>query len=669
MFRYYTRILMIIGFSLLVLVAIISPFSPIVPNTTSAAEREKQSYIEPTLINSSSSFTRVPLYIVSDNTGAITKNFSDNEMYQGSTFSLSSTHFTVYSDTTYAQHLLDALEHSWELLVSTHGFLPPPTDPIDVYVSDLPDNILGVTYYYYNPQNPSVRRISNITIDSGLSAIELNQTAAHEFFHCIQLAYDIINEDNWLVEGMANFIMLTVYPGYYVNYLDWAEELFYVPDTSLPRLSYGYEAAVFWKFVYDHYGGMPLIRSIWESCAVNGLDNVEAVDQALQAFNSTFDNVFVEWAAANFNQSRYLLDIYPGITFADSGNFSGTQIKSNDRDVAGYASDYYEITIDQMLPIDNLSVIFNGELPSGFYVQIFMNGTNLSRQIMQIIQIHDDSYGDLIITNLHEISSISIIVSYLGDPPIKVGYNFSVVLGELTVNGPNPQIIQISLSPDPVVYSQPIFFNVSIEDNGVPLNYVLLQVWLNNGWNNYTMSPTGTFFTYLLPAPAYGNNITFRIFAENINGASGLSLQRNITVGDNTSPNITKILAGPTFIIESHSINLTIYANDGVNASGIALVQIQYRVDGSEWSSLNATYIGNNGYIVTLPAITFASKLEYRVVVIDNAGNTGSSPENNKYFSIYAPPPEGLSLIGRIGTWLFVGIGIIGFIFNFRRRL
>ncbi|MFL6181314.1 MAG: MXAN_6640 family putative metalloprotease [Actinomycetes bacterium] len=132
----------------------------------------------------------------------------------------------------WAEVTLAEMEHVWDYEVNTLGFRKPMTDQrgskdndgvfFDVYLSDI-----GSRYYGYCAIDDSHnRRNYNFKDRSGYCVLDddyaksqfrahsprenLQVTAAHEFFHAIQFAYDA-SEDLWFMEGGAAWIEDEVY--------------------------------------------------------------------------------------------------------------------------------------------------------------------------------------------------------------------------------------------------------------------------------------------------------------------------------------------------------------------------------------------------------------------------------------------------------------------------
>ncbi|HSE82532.1 MAG TPA: MXAN_6640 family putative metalloprotease [Gaiellaceae bacterium] len=142
----------------------------------------------------------------------------------------------------------------------------------------------------------------------------LQVTAAHEFHHASQAAYDFW-EDYWLIEGTAANMEETVYPAIddNVTFLDLWSPLTR-PASPLDRGGFGnseYGAWIFWRFLEEKIGGSPdIVREIWERADAfdpsplpgdNPPDDysLQAVRHELAERGRGFSGVFADFATAN----------------------------------------------------------------------------------------------------------------------------------------------------------------------------------------------------------------------------------------------------------------------------------------------------------------------------------------------------------------------------------
>ena len=133
-------------------------------------------------------------------------------------------------------------------------------------------------------------------------------TAAHEFHHASQFAYDW-QEDVWLLEGTATNIEETVYPLVDDNvfFLDYFSPLTH-PAVSLDRGGFGdseYGAWIYWRYLQEKVaaGDPAILREIWERA--DSLDpaaddySLLAVRKELTERGLVFADVFARFGVAN----------------------------------------------------------------------------------------------------------------------------------------------------------------------------------------------------------------------------------------------------------------------------------------------------------------------------------------------------------------------------------
>jgi hypothetical protein len=136
----------------------------------------------------------------------------------------------------------------------------------------------------------------------------LEVTAAHEFFHAIQFAYDWF-EDLALMEGTAMWMEGEVYPSVIdrINYL--GRSALSRPGVPLDTGSDGFEygAWLFWRFLSEKvFANDPtIIREIWEradgsaGAAFGDEYSFQAVKRALAAHGESFRDIFARFGWTN----------------------------------------------------------------------------------------------------------------------------------------------------------------------------------------------------------------------------------------------------------------------------------------------------------------------------------------------------------------------------------
>ena len=183
----------------------------------------------------------------------------------------------------YIDTVLTTIEYVWNYEVSTMGYTAPPPDSggggddrYDVYLHKIP--FYGQTVpedeIGDNPNSPFVTESHAFTTYlelhnnytgfplTGSAAIKV--TAAHEFYHAIQIGYDKY-ESNWMIEATATWSEDEVYddindnrnympdwfrfPQYPLDAGTFASDNIYDPDL------HKYGSWIFFRYLSEHVGG------------------------------------------------------------------------------------------------------------------------------------------------------------------------------------------------------------------------------------------------------------------------------------------------------------------------------------------------------------------------------------------------------------------------------
>jgi hypothetical protein len=218
----------------------------------------------------------------------------------------------------------------YDLEVETYGFLAPLPDgsrggnsKTDIYLRDIGPNLFGYCTSDVSTPTPDIH--AYCVVDDDFAEFGNSQTpqsfrdvtAAHEYFHAIQFAYDSL-EDLWLMEGTAMLMEGEFRPDVddRIDYL--ANSALTSPETPVDfgRDGFEYGAWVFWRFLVeqlDELGNPLVIRQIWERAAGAstdtdgpGPDTIETNPYSLQATRSvlssrgeSFRSLFAKFARVN----------------------------------------------------------------------------------------------------------------------------------------------------------------------------------------------------------------------------------------------------------------------------------------------------------------------------------------------------------------------------------
>jgi len=245
----------------------------------------------------------------------------------------------------YIKSIAESFEYVKRVTCDSRGFRNPilgeGKNSFDIYVYDL-DGKYGVTMStsYYEMTSSKQRRAScNISIDNNYSPSKgfkdsrdncMRVTAAHEFFHAVQYAYNV-DADSWWKEASATWNEDEIYDDVddYVRYID---RVFNSPEKSLEESSYG--GVIFAKYLSENLGGYEVIKRIWEVQGIAYDTSVKAIDAVVKELHQDKDiaAVFNDYAACNFNPSQYYSE---GVSWRKSVSIENTftdypvSVKSN----------------------------------------------------------------------------------------------------------------------------------------------------------------------------------------------------------------------------------------------------------------------------------------------------------------------------------------------------
>ncbi|MCP4632470.1 MAG: hypothetical protein GY855_06050 [candidate division Zixibacteria bacterium] len=234
-------------------------------------------------------------------------------------------------------------EYCWSYEIDTLGFNRPPVDNwypeggderYDVYVIDLPDGTFGLTASE-NSQDGQ-KATSFIQLDKDYNWVlhltpfeSAAVTMAHEFFHSIQMGYDVFELDAsqspWWYELSAVWMEEQVYDNIndYINYLPY---FFDYPDIGLthggPNTLHVYASGIWGLYLTERFdaGSNPrIMRQIWERCgAVEGYNAISAMDEVLVSHSSSLNRAFAEFATWNYFTADRADTIHDGISYEEA---------------------------------------------------------------------------------------------------------------------------------------------------------------------------------------------------------------------------------------------------------------------------------------------------------------------------------------------------------------
>ncbi|RNL80084.1 MXAN_6640 family putative metalloprotease [Nocardioides marmorisolisilvae] len=229
-----------------------------------------------------------------------------------------STHFCLHYQTTgdaattaaWASKTINVLEHVYYYETSHLNYRQPLKDQdgkYDVFLDDIGQN----GYYgFCTTDDPSATSTAWCELDNDFAKSQFNAwptnslsvTAAHEFFHAIQFAYDA-DDSTWFLEGTAVWMEDQVYPDIndYLQYLNYSQ----ITQSEVPIDTTGdferYGAVIFWKYLSEGYHSVDIIRRIWDAASVSrGTKNaIQATIAVLRLEHISFAQAFARFSVWN----------------------------------------------------------------------------------------------------------------------------------------------------------------------------------------------------------------------------------------------------------------------------------------------------------------------------------------------------------------------------------
>ncbi len=238
----------------------------------------------------------------------------------------------------FVEAVAEAMEHSWQHEVETLHWLPPLPDEgeggdarLDVYLEDQNDTFGAGDLFGYtdtfggfvgdNPTTPTREKRTAygfVSLDNdydpdqfGLYDLDpldaMRTTAAHEFNHTLQSAYDDEDVHSWLYEATATWMEDEVYPeigdarSYLADYMD-------APD--LCPLSVGrddqdvrwYGGWILLRYLSEQHGGPDTIRRLWENMAQK--EGLIALINTVTGQKTTLAKLLTNFSVANLTKSE-----------------------------------------------------------------------------------------------------------------------------------------------------------------------------------------------------------------------------------------------------------------------------------------------------------------------------------------------------------------------------
>ncbi|WP_157559788.1 MXAN_6640 family putative metalloprotease [Nocardioides sp. Soil777] len=214
---------------------------------------------------------------------------------------------------------LATLENTYAVEVDQLGYRAPlgdrrlgGDDRLDVYLKDLGTGLYGYCAAEYRKKGRTASGFCVLDNDyapaqfpSGTSPQDnLTVTAAHEFFHAVQYAYDYA-EDPWMMESTATWVEERVADHIDDNrqYLRYSQlQAPFVPlDAFSSTYGFQYGNWIFWEYLTQQYS-QGLVKKAWRAAGSLKKDgrrySVQAVQSVLRK-KGGLAKVYADFAAAN----------------------------------------------------------------------------------------------------------------------------------------------------------------------------------------------------------------------------------------------------------------------------------------------------------------------------------------------------------------------------------
>lgn len=237
-----------------------------------------------------------------------------------------------------------AFEKSYAIEIDSMGYNLPPSfeggaKPYEVYVIDLSTSYAITVAEMRDSLAWEQKNVSSyILFDNDFSGPgyhiqgddAIKVTAAHEFFHAIQLGYVFRKTDGFFFELSAVWAEDHVFDEV-DNYLYYMDYFFADPSIPMNAVSYTipnifkhiYGACIFAFFIEENFG-RNAIREIWQRMPNESA--LEAADKIFKKEQRDFESEFVKFSMWNFftgSRSR------PGFSYLRSSTYPESKIQSD----------------------------------------------------------------------------------------------------------------------------------------------------------------------------------------------------------------------------------------------------------------------------------------------------------------------------------------------------
>lgn len=244
----------------------------------------------------------------------------------------------------YVNRCAEIFDYVYDIEITQMGYTPPPpdgtagggVDQYDVYLHSY-SGAYGVTFTdgtvnnYGNPPRTAYK--SYIYCDPTYTGfgytdrtLPLKVTAAHEYFHAIQFAYNA-NAGSWFMEISSTWIEDIVYDN--INdYRYYLPTFFNSPQVSLTKFdgAHEYASCIFGHYISENFGN-DRIKRIWDY-TVNAGSNIalNSIQNALNEIGTNRSDVFAGFTVWNYLTGSRANGTHP--TYSEAAYFPQINIAS-----------------------------------------------------------------------------------------------------------------------------------------------------------------------------------------------------------------------------------------------------------------------------------------------------------------------------------------------------
>jgi hypothetical protein len=232
---------------------------------------------------------------------------------------------------------LAVMDSVWSTIVDQMGYRAPLTDGVqggsplfDVYLKDLGGDIYG--FCAGEKQVKKRTGYGYCVLDNDFAAAQfphgtptdnLVVTAAHEFFHAVQYAYDYA-EDPWMMESTATWMEERIATAVNDNrqYFPWSQVYApYIPLDAFSRnAGYQYGNWTFWEYLSAQYG-TTVVKKAWQQAGSlkqdGGKYSLTALQKVLKR-KGGLTKVYARYAAGNLT---------PAVNFPEGAEYALPKVR------------------------------------------------------------------------------------------------------------------------------------------------------------------------------------------------------------------------------------------------------------------------------------------------------------------------------------------------------